>query len=83
MIRSACQELEVLWAKSGSWLGSVAHQEKRCSCFGGTASDDPILTRRQAAEAAADIFSGGRTPECRRCLRGAVLLCRHPQTFSS
>jgi hypothetical protein len=33
-------------------IGSVAHQEKRCSCYGGTMEDDPTLTTRQAAEAA-------------------------------
>jgi hypothetical protein len=37
-------------------IGSVAHQQRRCSCFipGSTCSDDPALTRRQAAEAALD-----------------------------
>ncbi len=34
-------------------IGSVAHIEKRCSCFvpGAEETDDPSLTRRQAAEA--------------------------------
>jgi hypothetical protein len=37
-----------------SVVGSVAHQMRLCSCFvpGSTCSDDPNLTRRQAAEAA-------------------------------
>lgn len=33
-------------------FGSVAHQQKRCSCYGGAGEDDHTLTRRQAAEAA-------------------------------
>ncbi len=35
-------------------VGSVAHQQKRCSCYmpGSTEGDDPALTVRQAAEAA-------------------------------
>lgn len=35
-------------------LGSVAHQQRKCSCYvpGATCGDDPKLTRRQAAEAA-------------------------------
>jgi hypothetical protein len=39
-------------------VGSVAHQQFRCSCFvkGSTAEDEPGLTRRQAAEAAADFY---------------------------
>lgn len=36
-----------------SIFGSVAHQQKRCSCFGGTGEDDPNLSRRAAATAAA------------------------------
>lgn len=39
-------------------IGSVAHQEKRCSCFGGTGEDDPNLTMRQAAEAAVKLWEG-------------------------
>lgn len=47
-----------------SIAGSVAHQQKRCSCYGGTGEDDPALTKRQAAEAAAkylteDLILGG------------------------
>jgi hypothetical protein len=30
-------------------IGSVAHQERRCSCYGGTGEDDESLTKRQAA----------------------------------
>jgi len=41
-------------------IGSVAHQQRRCSCFvpGSTCGDDPALTRRQAAEAAEKCFFG-------------------------
>lgn len=39
-----------------STIGSVAHQQRRCFCFGGTGEDDPALTTRQAAEAAATYF---------------------------
>lgn len=44
-------------------VGSVAHQQKRCSCFvpGSQAEDDPLLTRRQAAEAAMTYFYQGRS----------------------
>ncbi len=43
-----------------SILGSVAHQQKRCSCYvkGSTVEDDPTLTPRQAAQAALDYFYG-------------------------
>ncbi|MGE5611047.1 MAG: hypothetical protein ACM359_17485 [Bacillota bacterium] len=33
-------------------VGSVAHQQRQCSCYGGSGEDDPALTRRQAAQAA-------------------------------
>lgn len=33
-------------------VGSVAHQQGLCRCFGGTGEDDPGLTQRQAARAA-------------------------------
>jgi hypothetical protein len=34
-------------------IGSIAHQERSCLCFGGTASEDPAhMTPRQAAVAA-------------------------------
>ncbi len=40
--------------------GSLAHILRRCSCFvpGSDESDPPELTRRQAAEIAADAFLG-------------------------
>jgi hypothetical protein len=38
-------------------VGSVAHQERRCSCFGGTANDEEDgMTRRQGARAAVEYF---------------------------
>jgi hypothetical protein len=39
-------------------VGSVAHQQRRCSCFvtGGTAEDDPALSVRAAAQAAEAYF---------------------------
>lgn len=33
-------------------LGSVGHQQHRCSCYGGTDEDPPEMTRREAARAA-------------------------------
>lgn len=36
--------------------GSVGHQRKLCSCFGGTEEDPEGMTTRQAAIAAADYF---------------------------
>jgi hypothetical protein len=41
-----------------SVIGSVAHLEKRCSCYVERAEegDDPALTRRQAAEVAAKLW---------------------------
>lgn len=42
-----------------SIIGSVAHQQKRCSCYGGVGEDDPKLTPRQAAEAAAHEYALG------------------------
>lgn len=38
--------------------GSVAHLEKRCSCYieGAQEGDDPSLTRRQAAQAAVALW---------------------------
>lgn len=43
-------------------LGSVAHQQRRCSCFvsGSQCGDDSGLTRRQAAEAALEYYIHGR-----------------------
>lgn len=37
-------------------MGPLAHQEKRCRCFGGTDHDTPGLTRRQEAVAVWDSF---------------------------
>lgn len=37
-------------------VGSIAHQRRRCACFGGTDDDPPGLTRRAAARAAVDEF---------------------------
>ncbi len=39
-------------------FGSVAHQEKRCSCFSpGSDSSDPAgMTKREAAKAAVDLY---------------------------
>ena len=46
-------------------LGSVAHQRGTCFCYGGSGEDDPALSRRQAALAAAAEFERGqRCPEC-------------------
>jgi len=33
-------------------IGSLAHQQGRCSCYGGEAHDPPGMTLRQAARAA-------------------------------
>jgi len=40
-------------------IGSVGHQKKRCSCYGGTEDDPPGMTKRQAARAALDHFRNG------------------------
>lgn len=39
-------------------VGSVAHQEKRCSCYvpGSTEDDPPGMTRRRAAQAAVALW---------------------------
>jgi hypothetical protein len=37
-------------------VGSVGHQQKRCSCHGGTEEDPPGLTKREAAKAAVALF---------------------------
>lgn len=39
-----------------SIAGSVGHQRKRCSCYGGTEEDPPGAGRREAARAAAAYF---------------------------
>lgn len=33
-------------------VGSVAHQQRRCSCYGGSDKDEDGMTHRQAARAA-------------------------------
>lgn len=43
-------------------IGSLGHQRKLCSCYGGTEEDPPGMTRRQAAVAAAMYFHQGRLP---------------------
>jgi hypothetical protein len=38
-------------------VGSVGHQQRRCSCYGGTLEDPPGLTRREAAAAAVRLYA--------------------------
>lgn len=38
-------------------VGSVGHQLRECSCFGGTRDDPEGMTRREAARAACDLFA--------------------------
>lgn len=33
-------------------IGSLAHIERRCSCYGGSEDDPPGMTKREAAQAA-------------------------------
>lgn len=40
-----------------SVIGSVGHQQKRCSCYGGKEEDPPGLSKRQAAMVALAEFS--------------------------
>lgn len=35
-----------------SIVGSLGHQQRRCSCYGGTQEDPPEMTVREAAKAA-------------------------------
>ena len=45
-----------------SSAGSLGHQRRLCSCYGGTTEDPPGVTRRQAARAAAlEFFMGNRS----------------------
>lgn len=37
-------------------VGSVAHQQRRCSCFGGNGEDDPTISKHEAAKRAAAHF---------------------------
>jgi hypothetical protein len=50
---------DLIWHKEcllRTMVGSVAHQQERCTCYGGTEDDPPGLSRRQAAAAAALLF---------------------------
>lgn len=38
-------------------IGSVGHLRRHCSCYGGTEGDPPGMTRREAAQAALDLFT--------------------------
>lgn len=57
-----------------SVLGSVAHLERRCSCFGGdqTDGDPPGYTRRQAAKAALELAQKQWAQERRKELIDAL-----------
>lgn len=37
-------------------VGSVNHQQRKCSCFGGSGEDDKNLSRRENARASFDYF---------------------------
>lgn len=39
-----------------SVLGSVGHQKKTCSCYGGNEEDPPGMTLREAAKAAVELW---------------------------
>lgn len=47
-------------------IGSVAHLEKRCSCYvkGSEAGDPPEMSRREAADAAAQLWLSMQKKEC-------------------
>jgi hypothetical protein len=42
-------------------MGSVAHQKRECSCFGGTGGDDPNLSLRENAQLAFAYMLRGET----------------------
>lgn len=44
-----------------SAVGSVGHQKRLCSCYGGTEDDPPGMTPRQAAIAAARLWDEAHT----------------------
>jgi hypothetical protein len=46
-------------------LGSVGHQSRQCSCFGGDEEDPLGMTMRQAAEAAMNYFHRTEVPRWR------------------
>jgi hypothetical protein len=54
-------------------MGSVAHQEERCSCFGGTGEDDPDLSIRENAKAAAAVADGRADRTLREAARKSRL----------
>lgn len=37
-------------------MGSLAHMQRRCSCYGGSEDDPPGMTKRQAAQAALEAY---------------------------
>jgi hypothetical protein len=37
-------------------VGSVGHLQRRCPCYGGTETDPPEMTRREAARAACELY---------------------------
>lgn len=41
-------------------VGSVGHQLKKCSCYGGTEEDPPGMTYREAARAAVALYEASR-----------------------
>lgn len=45
-----------------SAAGSVGHQTRQCSCYGGTREDPPGMTRREAARAAMTYFQWWHPP---------------------
>lgn len=55
-----------------SIIGSVGHQEKRCSCFGGTEEDPEGMTKREAAKAAYDLFTQRRRNYTHRDQQGVL-----------
>jgi hypothetical protein len=44
-------------------IGSVGHQLKVCTCYGGDFEDPPELSRREAARAAVQFWESGRHSE--------------------
>lgn len=44
-------------------VGSVGHQLKKCSCYGGTEEDPPGLTRKEAAIAALHLWDKMQSPK--------------------
>ncbi len=48
-------------------IGSLAHQERRCSCYGGNEHDPPGMSLRQAARAAWEYWLAHCDPEAGAC----------------